>query len=93
MQKKTSISWLYNLCSVFYRSLLTVDAAAAALLKGLFIWLNHRLTVRLCHLTVSGPHSLSHTQGLTWSCNAAPHNEKGQNVEPENRSEDSAQQN
>lgn len=43
-----------------YPSALAVDAAAAALLKGLFIWLNHRLTVWLCHLTESGPDSLSH---------------------------------
>ena len=55
---RKTISWLY--IYTLYPSALAVDAAAAALLKGLFIWLNHRLTVWLCHLTGSGPDSLSH---------------------------------
>lgn len=49
---KKTISWLY--IYTLYLSILVVAAAAAALLKGLFIWLNQRLTVWLCHLTGSG---------------------------------------
>lgn len=41
--------------STFTLFIPTLSAAAAALLKGLFIWLDHRLTVRLRHLTGSGP--------------------------------------
>lgn len=58
-----------------YPSVLTVAAAVAALLKESFIWLHHRLTVRLCHLTGSNPDSLTHW-GSAWriSCSAVQHN-------------------
>lgn len=83
---RKTISWLY--IYTLYPSALAVDAAAAALLKGLFIWLNHRLTVWLCHLTGSGPDSLSHW-GSVWriSCSAAQHNEAGQNIVPDRAEE------
>lgn len=83
---RKTISWLY--IYTLYPSILAVAAAAAALLKGLFIWFNHRLTVWLCHLTESGPDSLSHC-GSAWriSCSAAQHNEEGQNIVPDHAEE------
>lgn len=83
---RKTISWLY--IYTLYPSILAVAAAAAALLKGLFIWLDHRLTVWLCHLTGSGPDSLSHW-GSAWriSCSAAQHNEEGQNIDPDHAEE------
>lgn len=67
---------------------MAVAAAAAALLKRLFIWLDHRLTVRLCHLTGSGPDSLSHG-GSAWriSCSTAQHNKEGRNIDPDRAEE------
>lgn len=75
---RKTISWLY--IYTLYPPILA--AAAAALLKGLFIWLDHRLTVRLCHLTGSGPDSLSHRGSAgRISCSSAQHNVEGENIQ------------
>ena len=79
-----SVSWLY----IYTLYPTTLTAAAAALVKGLFIWLHHRLTVRLCHLTGSGPDSLSHW-GSAWriSFSAAQDNEEDESIEPDRAEE------